>query len=317
MSKGKLTPDTMMSASRLPGLLGLSKYSTPNDELLLSCNALAGKMPEPLESEPADWGNRFEHHILEQSVQRLRLQDYNLDHTKPYFHDEWPLCTSLDGTAEGLGRVVTTDPDAGIFVIGADQIVLEGLGCIEAKLTSQDAEDVPPLWRGPIQLQGQMAIMGAKWGAVCTLYRGTKLRIFLFERHEATQQAIEFACNEFQDKLDKYKATGELDYYPAVNSQDANTKYPAAQDREIALTQGTEQMCALILDCKAEIKDLEDKINLYETSLKEHLQDSTRGVGTHYKVSWPMRRYKAQPERVVPATEAREIRQSSLTIKEI
>ncbi len=30
---GKLTDDKAMSASRLPGLMGFSKYSTPNDEL--------------------------------------------------------------------------------------------------------------------------------------------------------------------------------------------------------------------------------------------------------------------------------------------
>jgi hypothetical protein len=29
----KVTPDTMLSASRLPGVLGLSKWSNPNDEL--------------------------------------------------------------------------------------------------------------------------------------------------------------------------------------------------------------------------------------------------------------------------------------------
>lgn len=317
MSKGKLTPDTMMSASRLPGLLGLSKYSSPNDELLLSCNALDGKTPDPLEIEAADWGNRFEMHILDAAVQRLQLVDYDLDHTKPVFHPDWPLCTSLDGMANGHGRVVASDPDAGIFVIGADQIVLEGWGCLEAKLTSQDAEDVPPLWRGPIQLQGQMAIMDAKWGAVCTLYRGTKLRIFLFERHQATLDAIEHAVHEFQTKLDKYKTTGEIDYYPAISSQDANKKYPTADDREVALDHNTEKLCALILDCKAQIKDMEDKINFYETSLKEHMRDANKGVGAHYKVSWPMRHYKAQPERVVPATEARAVRQSTLTIKEI
>ncbi len=29
---GKLTDDKAMSASRLPGLMGFSKYSTPNDD---------------------------------------------------------------------------------------------------------------------------------------------------------------------------------------------------------------------------------------------------------------------------------------------
>ncbi len=37
---GKLTDDKAMSASRLPGLMGFSKYSTPNDELQFSINAI-------------------------------------------------------------------------------------------------------------------------------------------------------------------------------------------------------------------------------------------------------------------------------------
>ncbi len=37
---GKLTDDKSMSASRLPGLMGFSKYSTPNDELQFSINAI-------------------------------------------------------------------------------------------------------------------------------------------------------------------------------------------------------------------------------------------------------------------------------------
>jgi hypothetical protein len=36
---GKLTSDKVMSASRLPGLMGYSKYSSPNDELQFSINA--------------------------------------------------------------------------------------------------------------------------------------------------------------------------------------------------------------------------------------------------------------------------------------
>ena len=317
MSNGKLTPNTMMSASRLPGLLGMSKYSTPNDELLLSCNALDGVEPEPLNVEAADWGNRFELHILQKSCEVLGLDDFSLEHKEPKFHEEIPLCTSLDGTGIGYGRVVTTDPDKGIFVVGQDSIVLDGEGVLEAKLTGQDAEDIPPLWRGPIQLQGQMMVTGAKWGAVCTLYRGTKLRIFLFEKHDATQQAIETACTEFQDKLDKYKNTGEIDYYPALNSADANRKFPTADDKEIPLSDNLEKLCGLILEHKQQIKEIEANINFYETSLKEAMQDAHKAIGTKYKVSWPMRHYKAQPERITPAKPANSIRQSTLTIKEI
>ena len=53
----KVTPDTMMSASRLPGLMGLSKYQTPNDELLYSINALKGEPRPDITNEAMVWGN--------------------------------------------------------------------------------------------------------------------------------------------------------------------------------------------------------------------------------------------------------------------
>lgn len=318
MSAGKLTPDTMMSASRLPGLLGVSKYSTPNDELATSIHALDGLEPDPFSSEPSDWGNKFELHILSESVNRLRLDTFNVEHTEAMFHPDLPLCCSLDGSADGHGRVVKTDAEAGIFVIGQESIVLNGIGILEAKLTGQEAEDVPPLWRGTMQLQGQMLVTGAKWGAVCTLYKGTKLRIFLFARHEGTINIITKACLDFQRRLDKYKATKEIEYYPAFDSADANKLYPTVSEgASVKLSAAAEEMCQKIIQCKQDIAQLEKDIGFYETSIKELMKDTGKALAGKYKISWPVRNYQAQPERVVPATPARTVRQQTLTIKEI
>ena len=318
MSEGKLTPNTMMSASRLPGLLGMSKYSTPNDELTLSIESLKGNEPEHKEIEAADWGNRFENQILQQACERLGLHTYNLSHTEASFHADWPLCCSLDGTADGHGLVVQTDPDRGIFVMGADSIVLDGIGVLEAKLTGQDVEDSPPLWRGPIQLQGQMAVVGAKWGAVCTLYRGTKLRVFLFTAHEATQERIRAEVEVFQLKLDAYQATGSIDYYPPHNSQDADRVWSQANDEEpVQLSELVDMWAQEILEAKQDIETAQEVITDREAKIKAHMQEHTTGFTAMYKIRWPMRHYKAQPERVTPAKPASVVRQSTLTIKEI
>jgi predicted phage-related endonuclease len=317
MSKGKLTPDTMISASRLPGLLGFSKYSTQNDELMLSIKAMDGIDPEFNGNEAADWGNRLELQILNESAERLNLSSFNFDHTEAIFHPDWPLCTSLDGTADGRGKVVKTDIEAGIIVIGADEIVLNGLGCLEAKLTSQDAEEAPALFRGPIQLQGQMACTGANWGAVCTLYRGTKLRIFLFERHESTIFAIGKAVTDFQRRLDIYEKTKAIENYPPFDSADASKLFPSVQNEEtLSLNLNSANLCRQILEKKKLIKELEEEIDFFETTLKEQMGTFGKATADNYSITWPMRSYKASPERLVPATEARKIRQSTITIKE-
>jgi len=105
---GKVTPDDMMSCSRLPALLGFSKFRTPNDELKYSINALNGEANEFTEQEPMLWGNLTEKLILSESCKRLGVDIDDLAHDKPYFHPDIPLATSLDGTASGNGTTIYT-----------------------------------------------------------------------------------------------------------------------------------------------------------------------------------------------------------------
>jgi hypothetical protein len=90
---------------------------------------------------------------------------------------------------------------------------LDGIGILEAKLTRVWPEPSPAIYRGPLQLQGQMAIMGSTWGAVCVLYQGVELRIFLFEQDLRVQESIRDAVWEFDAKLSRYYQTGEIDLY--------------------------------------------------------------------------------------------------------
>jgi hypothetical protein len=46
------------------------------------------------------------------------------------------------------------------------------------------------------------------------------------------------------------------------------------------------------------------------------LGQASKGTVGRFEIRWPMRSYKAQPEKVVPAKDAYSIRQSTLSIKE-
>ena len=163
---GKLTDDKAMSASRLPGLMGFSRYSTPNDELQFSINAIDGKERPDIGNEAMGWGNTLEPVILIEAAKRLGITEFNTEINQAYTHSSVALSCSLDGVGNGTGQEITSDPDKGIFVVGQDSIVLDGPGVLEAKLTKTMPEDVPHLARGPIQLQGQMLVTGHNWGAV-------------------------------------------------------------------------------------------------------------------------------------------------------
>lgn len=217
---GKVTPDTMMSASRLPGLFGVSKYSSPNKELAISMAALDGAEREDITNEAMQWGNRLERMILEESANRLGLlSSLDTDWPDAQYHESWQLCCSLDGRVIGDGRTMRSDEECGIYVIGADEITLDGPGILEAKLTRVWPEKSPAIYRGPLQLQGQMAITGASWGAVCVLYQGVELRIFLFNQDLNVQAVIEEKVAEFAHKLSRYHATGEVDHYEVEEAQ--------------------------------------------------------------------------------------------------
>ena len=314
---GKLTPDYMMSASRLPALLGLSRYQTPNDELQYSINASKGLPREDKQNEAMAWGDRLEQMILLETAKRLELLELSTEFDSAFFHKTLPLACSLDGWAHGRGQKIRTDMDAGIIVVGQDEIMLDGYGVLEAKLTAVSPEEMPALYRGPVQLQAQMDIMQARWGAVAVLYQGTVLRIFLFEPHKQTLETIKTAVLEFQNKIEKYKATGEIDYYPPANSKDADRMYPAADEAAVVNLPGrAEQLADQILAANAAIKEAEGKRSEAETELKAMLGQASKGTVGRFEIRWPMRSYKATPEKVVPAKDAYSIRQSTLSIKE-
>jgi predicted phage-related endonuclease len=315
---GKLTDDREMSASRLPGLMGFSKYSTPNDELQFSINAIDGKERPDIGNEAMGWGNTLEPVILEQSAKRLGLVEFNTQITEPYKHRDIALQCSLDGIGFGLGQEITTDPDKGIFVVGQDSILLNGPGVLEAKLTKTMPEDVPHLARGPIQLQGQMLVTGHKWGAVCVLYQGIELRIFLFAPHKETQGAIIKSVKDFETRLETYRQTGGIEWYPPQSSKELDRIYPqAAAKEEVQLPSEAEQWAGVILQAKADIREAEESIGKAEMQLKKMLGDAERGRAGSAVISWPMRNYKAAAERLVPAKPAYSVRQSSLTVKEL
>jgi len=315
---GKLTDDREMSASRLPGLMGFSKYSSPNQELQSSLNAIDGKERPDIGNEAMGWGNRLEPVILTEAAKRLGITDFNVEINKAYTHRSFALSCSLDGIGHGLGQEITTDYEQGIYVVGQDSIVLDGPGVLEAKLTKHMPEDTPHLARGPIQLQGQMLVTGHKWGAVCVLYQGIELRVFLFATHHDTQKEIIKAVLRFENKLQTYRDNGSIDWYPPESSKELDRIYPMAAGREeIELSPAMGDQAKIIIESKAAIRTAEASIEDAEKLIKAQLGQAEQGRAGRYIINWPMRNYKAAPERLTAAKKAYSVRQSTLAIKEL
>lgn len=312
----KLTDDRMLSCSQLPGLMGHSKWSKPNDVLEYAVKAINGEDPRTDAGEAASWGNALEPAILAEMSKRLGIDKWHSP-DRAFKHPTLPLGASADAIAEMEGTVIHHDPGAGIYVVDGDSIVLDGIGVLESKLTRGHPEDTLPLYRGPIQVQGVMMCTGAKWAAIGTLYSGVELRIFLFKPHAATQQAIRDATVDFESRLDDYQATGQMNWYPAADSDDANRIWPLARDEEIDLGEEAAVLAGEIAARRADIKDSEKKITDKEKRLKTLMQQFSVAKAGNWEIKWPMRHYSATAQKIVPGKEAYSIRQSTLTIKEI
>lgn len=308
---GKLTPDGHMSCSRLPALLGLSPYSTPNDELAKSVDARLGvERPRDWSGEAADWGNILEPVVLRETARRLGLVRVATQIRKPVRHGL--LYGSLDGRGTAPETwVVQTDPAAGIYCPDGP-VTLQGRGVLEAKTTRMDAADAPPAWRGPIQVQGLMLCTGYSWAAVGVLHQGQELRIYLYQSDPVRQAEILDAVNEFERRVQG------PDWYAPTSTADARRTWAAAEEDAlpIALPPEAADLARAILDGKRARKAVDGLIDQAEADLMALLGNHMVGQVDGITVRWPAKRFKAQPEKIIPATPERVVR-GNLSVSEV
>ena len=315
---GKLTPNDQLSASEMPVLMGASRFMTVNELLKQKMDVIHGIEPPFQSNESMDWGNRLEAMILNEASVRLGLGNPKTNHDKPYQHQTLPFACSLDGSVKGNGKTIMTDIDKGIICANADQIVMEGEGILEAKLTAHDVESANelPLYRGVLQLQMQMDTYGAKWGAVCVLYKGTTLKVFIYQRDEEVIARMHEAIKDFQRRLDKYKNNDEVEWYDIQDTREAASIFDEAEKTEIDLSDKADHV-KKIIEIRDMITELEERQKELEVEIMKDMRDHAYAKAGDYHVTWTMINYKATPEKVVPAKPARTIRASKLRIREV
>jgi len=313
---GKLTPDNMVSASRIPQLLGLSPYATQNELLAEMINRDEGKEPDAWEgNELTEWGNTLEPLILNEAGRRLHLAEWDTDITEPFFHDTLRLAASLDGLGR-TGNEIKADPAKGIYLMNCDSVPGDEDFALEAKSTQAAPEDVPPPWRGPMQLQAQMMCHGAKYGAVAVLYRGSTLRVFVYRLDELARDNISDSIRDFELRR------SSKDWYPIINPEDGNVAFSDVDTGAPPLdvnTPDVQEAIEALVEAKRAKSEADDVIKYSETVIKEymgnHEEAQTEYDGKRIIVKWPMRKSRAQPEKVVPAKPATSVRQNTLTVK--
>lgn len=312
---GKLSDDTKMSGSRIPVLYGWKygqphPWSTPNDELRKSIAAKNNESSEFDIGEPGIVGNLLEPVLIESCCAELGLPEPNLT---PDVIKRIDYEVSCDG--------IVTLPDAREIFAGGiveirdldnpgtrpESIKISGRIPIECKCTSAHPDDEIPHYRGPIQLQAQMLACEATHGILITLYRGIERRITIYPASPTVQKRIESLCSDFFDRV------LNDEYYPPVNVDDAVIR-PVKEKHECDLDD-IEPDIERLESLRAQRSEIDDEIGELEVAIMTKMDDAEIGLSSQYRVEWPVRHYKAQPEKVTPAKQARKIRLKSLKIR--
>jgi hypothetical protein len=318
---GKLTRNDQLSASRICVLANASPYQTPNQLLAEMIGIDNGDTPTKLEQNDAMlFGDLSEPMILKAAAERLQLKDLRLEFPSAFEHPTLPFAASLDGTAIG-NRAWSADPSKGIYTPqGTAMVDLTGQGVLEAKLTASPPETVPAPFRGaPWQLQSQLMCTGLKWGVVAVLYTSPiTLRLFLYQADPAIQQRITSMIQDFEERRKDNRP------YPVLSRDDGAAAYgrsnPDHPPVELASEEARQYLEQLVI-ARRNKKIADEEIDEASAAIMEIMGEAEVAVGmvgnSQYQVKWPTRKTRAQPERIVAAKPASEIRQKTLTIKEI
>lgn len=307
---GKITDNKKPSCSLLAAIMGLSPWQTQNETVKKVRGYIFGEEDTWEGNEATGWGDYLEKPVLAKGCKRLGIEA-KLDITTAAIHPTLPLEASLDGIGEGDDQIIEDDPERGIYVCGDTRIKLEGPGVLEAKVTRNRPEDFPALYRGPLQMQGQMMCTGYKWGALMVLYGGVEMRIWIMTPHAKTVKAIEDAVIDFDRRLH----LPEPEWYDLASGADAAMVY-ALGDQEEPIDLDAEDMAREYIALKDKVKEGQDALELLGAQFQSMMGNHTTARAGTYEIKWPLRNYKAQPEKVVPPKDARQVRSKTITMKE-
>ena len=326
---GKLSPDDMLSASQVPYL-----FATPHTVLQQIRDVRAGTYQRPEYSdkmeERMNMGNILEGTINELTKELLEIsisypvtevmsKELGIDsNNKPY-----DIYASLDAISY-IKKATMIVPIEGKIYTPQDEIIENVVGkmVVEYKnmqgrpYQSVDELRLPPYGRGYLQAECQAWIADADYLCVSILFNGNDHRCYVMPASDYIQQEIVAKAHTLYEHLDNGTLYDPVDIETmAAKYNRVNYSEPVQLDGE--LVGDIDNLNRL----KEQIKTTEEEIDRIQMKLIEALAENEIGqVNTKQgllQLERKVRNYKAQPEKFVPAKEARTIRAKTVTIKNL
>lgn len=202
--------------------------------------------------------------------------------------DGWSLCE--------LGATVCLKGSTWMRA-NVDRLILDStgkvVGILECKTTSEYNDEE---WaNGEIllsyiyQLNWYMYILDIKWGAFACLVGGNKFYTYeVYRNDELLNDVILPAAENFW--FNNVMALKEPELQ-AVDTVFANDKYSEVEkNSEVVFDdEETDNLAAVIVECKAKIKELENTLEEAQNRLKDRLKEKEIGYCRNYTVKWSPR----------------------------
>ena len=326
---GKLSPDNMLSASQIPYL-----FASPHKVLQKIKDIRAGTYQEPEHPEKIqermNMGN-----VLEGVINSLTEQVLELDIVYPVTEvmskelgkdskgKPFDLYASLDAIVYFSEPTLVAPIDGKIYT-PQDELLenMTGKMVVEYKnmqgrpYDSVDELRLTPYGRGYLQAECQAWIADADYLCVAILFNGNDHRCYVMPTAQAVQADIVQQAMTFYQHLDQDTM------YAPVDLATMGEKYNKVTGTEpVQLNNELSRVIKLYQSLERERKEIEEGMQGLQMQMIEALGDNEIGqinsIQGMVQLERKMRNYKAQPEKVVPAKEARSIRAKTVTIKDL
>ena len=310
----KVTDDTKyVTCSRLPSLFCRQHpmAQTRNQYLAEVISKRDGTWVEPEENPHAKITDD-----IEDMMRKILLRDHpglsldpDWDRNKPIISDRCNLGASCDDIMITNGPVVFTDPNG-------DQFTMEGKIILEYKSTVSSSTDLP-LYQGPLQVIGQMMCTELEQAVIMRWNKRTaKIEYFPMRWHQSTVNEIVDLVEDFWSRVE-----GKCDdpWFEPSNNADLELLYGDPSGETLDLDDDNDFKMALIDYKKADesIRINQEIKDAAQFKMQSIMKDSPTAIAGGHVITWGSRKYKAQPERIIPAKAAYEIRSKSIKVREI
>lgn len=306
---GKITRDDYCTHSLVPYLFDKGHFKSKQEVLNDCIRARHGESIRTPQTLRQRTGDVLEKPLIQECMKRLGIDKYEDMITEKVVHPLLPLEGSLDGMAYPKKLTIKEDKENGIFTLNSSEVYLNGNTPIEVKCTSIYPDDVPPDWLGVLQLKAAMSTTQAQAGILIILYQSTDLRIYVIPKDYEFEKNLSDKVIDFNRRID------EEDYFTPQVTNDAHIKYPNANDETKILSEETSELLKQHEQTKEMIASLKEVNEKIQAQIMDEMGNASIGRTGDWIVQWKMRKYKAQPEKIVPPKDAYEIRSKTLTIK--